>query len=148
MPQFNQTVKNVSVPTGGGAYRVWDNTYSAPVKNLTILVRSVGVDATKLSREVFFGGYFTDVSGNKVSAYAVDSIHVGGISQAAAAAVGTSTSEAAYTIYSGTGILPANVPGKSVDLNGYPVVVEFKNTDTVDMPVEVIFITEVLSSNV
>lgn len=148
MPQFNQTVKNVVVPTGGAAYRVWDNPYSSPVKNLTIIVRSVGIDATDLSREVFFGGYFNDISGNRVAAYANGSVHVGGISQAAAAAVGTSTSEAAYTIYSGTGVLPANIPGKSMGPNGYPIVVELKNTAATDMSVEVIFITEVISSNV
>ena len=145
MSQYNQIVKKVIVPSGGGAFRVWDQPHGAPYKNLTIIVKSTSANSTNITEEVFFGGYFTS-GGNVVPAYTEGSTHTGGLSQGAAAAIGTSSVECAYTVFTHAGILPENNPNSELGPMGFPVVLELKNSNTAPVELEVIFISESLSS--
>lgn len=148
MSQFSQHTETVTVPAGGLAYRVWDKPYHTPYKNYTIFVTGNVADATKLSAEVFIGGYFTDGT-NKVKAWSSDvTTHIGGVSQAGAAAVGTAIVYVAKAVYSNAGLLPANALSlpSPMSVDGVPTVVEFKNTNAVDVTFQVTYICETLGT--
>lgn len=133
MSQYFQYTQTITVPTGGAAYRVWDNPHSTPVKNYSIFV--IGpAGADNVTAEIILGGYFTNAGGDPVTPYSsTATLHTSGISQGAAAAIGTVT-WASKVIYTNTGIFPANSISSAnvIGQFGLPVVVEFKNNNAVD----------------
>lgn len=144
MSHFNQTTKRVTVAGGGGSTRVWDSPCGAPFKNLSIIVTGEGFNVANVTEQVFLGGYFVDGSSVVVAPYTEGSTHTGGVSQGAAAAIGTGT-VAAHAIYTNTAVLPANNPDRNVLM---PVVVEFANTNAGAVSFDVTFVSETLSSTV
>ena len=147
MTHYNQTTKRVTVAKTGGKTRVWDNMYSTPVKNLSIIVRLSGSALANIDTEVFFGGHFEDGSSNQVAPYTEGSIHKAGASQGTAAAIASSGTEAAHIVYSNTKVLPAN----NYNMSGgvlMPVVIEITNGNAADVVVDVTFVSESISSSI
>jgi len=149
MAQYFQNTITVTVPDKGGAWRVWDNPHSTPVRNYSMFITGPA-GANNVTAEVFFGGYFTNAGGVQVFPYSdAATVHVGGISQGAAAAIGVAA-WASKVLYSNAGVLPANSMSMPYPIGaiGLPIVVEFKNSNAVPYTCYLTFYGEELGTTV
>jgi len=146
---FEQITKKIEIPISSVATRLVKSVSSVPYKNLSVFITGSG-DATKVTQEVFFGGYFEDSDGDQVPSSSNDiAVHKGGVSQGAAAAVGTSATEIANVTYTHALPLPGNSASSANGQGIYaaPVVLEFNNSATTPVTLSVTFIAETLTAN-